>query len=136
MDRTAPAYKPEFQARFAELNKTQLTSDPALRCANPGLPRIGWPAKIVQSDKQFIFLYDDLNGSFWRIVPLDKPHRADVDPSRLGDAVGRWEGDTLVVETVRFDDSSWLTGLSHRPAEGHRALPQARRGQGRVCGEG
>jgi hypothetical protein len=38
-----------------------------------------------------------------------RPHRTDVDPSYLGDSVGHWEGDTLVIEANQFNDESWLT---------------------------
>ncbi|MGD2167324.1 MAG: hypothetical protein PVF63_04405 [Gammaproteobacteria bacterium] len=106
-----PSYKPEFQARVDELNENQVLEDPVLRCENPGLPRIGAPDKIVQTDKELVFLYDDVNGSFWRVVPVDgRGFREDLEPTFLGDAVGHWEGDTLVVETVNFiEDGTWLT---------------------------
>jgi hypothetical protein len=84
--------------------------DPVLRCRSPGLPRIGPPDKIVQRPGEVVFLYDDVSGSFWRIIPTDgRKHRADVDESYLGDGVGHWEGDTLVVETVSFNEDTWLT---------------------------
>ena len=103
-----PIYKAEYQAKVADLDKNQVRKDPALRCGNPGLPRIGPPDKIVQTGDQVIFLYDDMSGSFWRVVQMNAPHRKDVDPSFLGDAVGHWEGDKLVVETTGFNDISWL----------------------------
>jgi hypothetical protein len=57
-----------------------------------------------------VFLYDDVSGNFFRIVPTDgRAHRTDTEPTFLGDAVGRWEGDTLVVETVAFNEDTWLT---------------------------
>ena len=57
-----------------------------------------------------LFLYDDVSGNFFRIVPTDgRKHRTDTEPTYLGDAVGRWEGDTLVVETVNFNGETWLT---------------------------
>jgi hypothetical protein len=105
-----PHYKPEFMSRVKDLDKRQVETDPVLRCKNPGLPRIGPPDKIVQQGNQFVFLYDDVSGAFWRIIPMDgRPHRTDVDPSYLGDSVGHWEGDTLVVEANQFNDDSWLT---------------------------
>lgn len=105
-----PTYQPEHVARVHDLNARQVEEDPALRCENPGLPRIGAPDKIVQTNGQVVFLYDDLSGNFFRIVPTDgRGHRADAVPSYLGDAVGHWEGDTLVVETVNFNDKTWLT---------------------------
>jgi hypothetical protein len=65
-----------------------------------------------------VFLYEDVSGPFFRIVPLDgRSHRADDSESYLGDAVGRWDGDTLVVETGNFNDDTWLTdnGAFHSP---------------------
>ena len=84
--------------------------DTALRCQPPGVPRIGPPDKIVQTAKEVVFLYDDLNGPFFRIVPTDgRAHRpATAWRGYLGDAIGKWEGDTLVVETTNFNDETWL----------------------------
>ncbi len=113
-----PKYRPEFQARVADLDERQVDEDPVLRCFAPGVPRIGPPDKIVQNSKEVVFLYDDVSGNFFRIVPTDgRGHRTDVEPSYLGDAVGRWEGDTLVVETVNFNGETWLTddGAFHTP---------------------
>jgi hypothetical protein len=107
---TRPQYRPEFAAKVADLTKRQDEEDPVLRCVAPGLPRIGPPDKIVHSEREVIFLYEDYTGDYFRIVPTDgRGHRDDVEPSFLGDAVGRWEGDTLVVETVNFNDLTWLT---------------------------
>ena len=104
-----PKYRPEFQARVAQLDANQVREDPVLRCFAPGVPRIGPPDKIVQTRDELVFLYDDVAGNFFRIVPTDgRAHRDDVEPSFLGDAVGRWEGDTLVVETVNFNAETWL----------------------------
>jgi hypothetical protein len=105
-----PSYQPEYLAKVAELDARQVEEDPVLRCENPGLPRIGAPDKIVQNAHEAVFLYDDVNGSFWRIVPTDgRRHREDLEPTYLGDAVGRWDGDTLVVDTINFNDETWLT---------------------------
>lgn len=104
-----PKYKPEFLAKVAALSKDQVAHDPVLRCKNPGLPRIGPPDKIVQTGKELVFLYDDVSGGFFRIVPLASAHRTDIEDSNLGDAIARWEGDELVVESIRFNDETWLT---------------------------
>ncbi len=105
-----PKYKPEFAAKVADLSKNQQKTDPVLRCRPPGVPRIGPPDKIVQTAREAVFLYEDVSGPFFRIVPLDgRSHRGDDSESWLGDAVGHWEGDTLVVETGNFNDESWLT---------------------------
>jgi hypothetical protein len=108
--RNFPSYKPEFLAKVKELNDNQVKFDTGLQCQPPGVPRIGPPDKIVQTAREVVFLYDDLNGPFFRIIPIDgRPHRPPDDGrSYLGDAVGKWEDDTLVVETVNFNEETWL----------------------------
>jgi hypothetical protein len=105
-----PQYRPEFTARVADLNKRQVEEDPVLRCLNPGLPRIGPPDKIVQRVGEIVFLYEDVSGNFFRVVPTDgrAPPKGN-ERSFLGDSVAHWEGDTLVVETANFNGQSWLT---------------------------
>jgi hypothetical protein len=106
---TFPKYKPELLAKVKDLSDRQVQVDTALRCQPPGIPRLGPPSKIVQTAREVVFLYDDINGSFFRIIPTDgRPHRADLPSSYLGDAIGRFEGDTLVVETVNFNEDTWL----------------------------
>lgn len=105
-----PKYKPEFAAKVKDLEARQVETDPVIRCRSPGLPRIGPPDKIVQMPHEIVFLYDDVSGAFFRIIPVDgRKHRADADESYLGDSVGRWEGDTLVIEAVNFNEDTWLT---------------------------
>ena len=104
-----PQYKPEFVAKVKELNDRQVEFDPALRCRNPGLPRIGPPEGIVQHKNYISFLYNDLNGAFFRLIPTDgRGHNPHAEESYLGDAVGNWDGDTLVIESVNFNDETWL----------------------------
>jgi hypothetical protein len=115
----SPSYKPELQAKVKEYNEQQVKLDPGFFCKPPGVPRIGPPHQIVQTPGQVVFLYSDLAGNFWRIIPTDgRPHRTDADPSYFGDAIGRWEGDTLVVDTNNFNDDTWLgdNGLFHSDA--------------------
>lgn len=105
-----PKYRPEFLDQVKDLEARQVHEDPVIRCLPPGVPRIGPPDKIVQTAAEIIFLYDDVSGNFFRVVPIDgRPHRTDVEASFLGDAIGWWEGATLVVETVNFNTDTWLT---------------------------
>jgi hypothetical protein len=103
-----PNYKPEFQAKVADLDKRQVETDPALRCRNPGLPRIGPPSAIIQQEKLITFLYEDLNGSFFRMIPLGGKHNPKAEATFLGDSVANWEGDTLVIQAQNFVDETWL----------------------------
>ncbi len=108
--RSSPTYKPELVAKTNYLEANTVKEDPAFFCRPPGLPRIGPPQKIISGvDGELAFLYSDLNGNFWRVIPTDgRPHNKDFDPSYLGDSVGHWEGDTLVIDVTNFNDDSWL----------------------------
>jgi hypothetical protein len=114
-----PRYRPEVMGRVEDLKRRQQKEDPVLRCQPPGVPRIGPPDKIMQTAREVVFLYEDVSGPFFRVVPLRAGvERADDSESYLGDATGRWEGDTLVVETRNFNDLTWLTddGALHTTA--------------------
>jgi len=124
-----PKYKPEFVAKVKELEKNQVHEDRTYTCGPPGVPRIGPPQRIVQTAREVVILYDDLNGNFFRVIPTDgRPHRTsrppnvagltdnlDIDPSPHGDSVGRWEGDTLVIDVRNLSTDTWLgdNGLFH-----------------------
>ena len=92
-----PKYKPEFLAKVKDLSARQVETDNVLKCLAPGLPRLGPPGKIVQNSKEVVFLYDDVNGAFFRIIPVDgrTTYRKDMPASFLGDSIGHFEGDTL-----------------------------------------
>ena len=78
-----PQYKQEFAAKVEDLRVRQVQEDPVLRCFAPGVPRIGPPDKIVQSANEVVFLYDDVSGNFFRIVPTDGRPHPDRTPSPL-----------------------------------------------------
>jgi hypothetical protein len=102
-----PPYKPELAAKLKENSDLQARRDPAFYCKPEGVPRMGAPSQIVQTPGQVVFLYEGRNT--FRVIPTDgRAHRDDVDPSWMGDAVGRWDGDTLVVDVNQFTDESWL----------------------------
>jgi hypothetical protein len=61
----------------------------------------------------YVSIFHEYPGTF-RIIPTDgTPHQVDPDPSWLGDSVGHWEGDTLVVDTIGFNDKTELQGYRH-----------------------
>jgi hypothetical protein len=104
-----PTYKPELAAKIKQLSDTQVKSDPALRCKPPGVPRIGPPDKIVQTAKEVVFLYEDIAGAAFRVVAIGGKHvRDEIEDSYFGHSIGRWDGDTLVVDTIGFNDDTWL----------------------------
>jgi hypothetical protein len=109
MDPNRPIYKPEFWKKVQDLDYNGNTEDPTFSCMPAGVPRMGPPNKIVQTSDEVIFLYESKNQ--FRVIPTDgRPHDPlkSQDLTLMGDSVGHWEGDTLVVDVIGFVDTSWL----------------------------
>ena len=106
---SAPTYKPEFRERVKDLADNESKTDEVFYCGKPGVPRIGPPRRIIQLPGEMVFLYEDISGDPYRIIPTDgRAHRKGANPSYYGDSVARWEGDTLVVDVTNFVDSGWF----------------------------
>ena len=109
-DPNQPPYKPELMAKVLDLAKNESKMDTAFFCKPGGVPRIGPPHSIVQAPGMpIVFLYQVGSGNTFRLVPTDgRPHDPDAAYLYYGDSVGRWEGDTLVVDVTGFTDETWL----------------------------
>jgi hypothetical protein len=104
-----PEYKQEHLAKVKDLADHESRTDPVFYCGKPGVPRIGPPRKIVQLAKETIFLYEDISGDPYRVIPTDgRAHRQYPNPSAYGDSVGKWEGDVFVVDVTGFGDDTWF----------------------------
>ena len=105
-----PWYKPEHwaQVQFNDVNgHSLLAPDPDFLCMPAGVPRIGLPQEILQTDKHMVFLYP----LHLRRIYIDgRPHPPEEHwlGTWFGHSVGTWEGDTLVVSSVDFNGLEWL----------------------------
>src|SRR5262245_61807748 len=91
---SAPVYKPEFRAKVKDLFDHESKTDPVFYCDRPGIPRIGSPRRIIQLANEFVFLYEDISGDPYRIIPVGGAHKKDGNPSYYGDSIASWEGST------------------------------------------
>ena len=86
--------------------------DPTGKCLPAGIPRsvmLGlFPQQFVQTPTQLVILYEYM--STYRVIPFGAEHPEDMLPSYMGNSVARWDGDTLVVDVVGFNDVTWLAG--------------------------
>ncbi len=108
-------YKPELWDKVQQLDMWTNKYDPVMTCQPLGIPREGPPRRIYQTDKDVTFLYQggDAGGGYgeFRVIPTDgRPHpkSAELDITYMGDTVGHWDGDTLVLDSVAFTDTTWL----------------------------
>lgn len=108
-------YKPEAQKKREENRANWIDRDPEIRCYMPGVPRatyLPFPFQILQNAKQFFINYE-FAGAF-RDIYFKNPGPAETD-SWMGQSVGRWEGDTLVVDVTGQNDQTWFdrSGTHH-----------------------
>jgi hypothetical protein len=102
---------PYLPAALAQKKKNQdnyLASDPEIKCYLPGVPRatyMPYPMQIFQSTKAFFIAYEYAGAV--RNVYLKDPGPAPAD-SWMGQSVGRWEGDTFVVDVTGLNESTWF----------------------------
>jgi hypothetical protein len=122
-----PAEVP-FQPWAREVALTRLArngkDDPSSNCEPIGVPRYDSfpsPYKIIQLSGLTIVLHE-YDTTFRQIFTDGRSFPVDPQPSWMGYSVGRWEGDTLVVETVGFNDRSWLDVMGHAHSEAMRVV--------------
>jgi hypothetical protein len=83
--------------------------------AGPQAFGVPYQFQIVQSAHSVAILHE-YPGTF-RIIPTDGgPHAADLDPTWMGDSIGHWEGETLVIDTAGFNDKTEISGFHHSEA--------------------
>ena len=101
-------YKPEALAKKADNQAHWLERDPEIKCYLPGVPRATYmphPLQIFQSREALLIAYEYAGAV--RNILFQDPGPAPVD-SWMGQSVGHWEGDTLVVEVTGQNDSTWF----------------------------
>ncbi len=111
-----PPYKPEYMAKAKGAIAATVYGwisrlDPMLDCKPQGVPRtgLGSAIQIVQNPKMMTIMFEDAPGPVYRIIYTDgRQHPTDLDTSYMGNSVGHWEADTLVVDTIGFNDETWL----------------------------
>ena len=113
-------YTPAGLAKKMENYKNRATADPESKCYLPGVPRITYmpfPFQILQTPGQVTILYEYVHAVRY-IYTNGTPHPPGPIEWWMGDSRGRWDGDTLVVDTVHFIADTWFdrAGTHHSDA--------------------
>lgn len=111
-----PVLKPG--AEHFKLTAEESALGPTVQCVPPGVPTATmwpYPLQIVQKPDLVVILYEAY--PMFRVIPTDgRPHPDDIDPTYMGNSVGHWEGDTLVVDVTGFNDKTVITDFHHTTA--------------------
>ncbi len=113
-----PWAKTAYDQRNANLAK----DDPEGFCLPPGGPRLfatAFPFQIYQMPGRILFVFEG-GAHMWRVVYMDGRKHTPPDklnPTYLGESIGHWEGDTLVVDVTGFNDRTWIDAAGHPHTE-------------------
>jgi hypothetical protein len=112
-----PPYKPDLLKVWQANKANSAKADPAQYCLPNGVVRMtNLPYKIVQTPKLVVLLSEGNTHSYRRFFLDGRAHNLDLDPNSWnGDSIAHWDGDALVVDTIGFNDNTWLddTGKPH-----------------------
>ena len=111
-----PTLTPAMQKLYDQ-RRASKEKDPVARCLPTGVPRItAEPFKIVQTPDLVLMIFEGGTHSF-RQIHLDRGHvpAEEWENNWMGHSIGKWEGDTLVIDTIGQNDLTWLNaqGLPH-----------------------
>jgi hypothetical protein len=115
--------QPWARAVYEYRSRTFSKDSPLVDCkASPGPAFMNPPGfEIVDVPEQkSIFILDIAGPHSWRVIYMDgRPHPQDLRPTYLGHSVGHWEGDTLAIDTVGFNEKQWAVGAYPNTAQLH-----------------
>lgn len=85
---------------------------------------VPYPFQIFQN-KNYLIMINEYPGTF-RIIPIDQPHPVDADPTWMGDSVAKWDGDTLVIDTIAYNGKHSIGGIQE-PSESFHTIERLTR---------
>jgi hypothetical protein len=129
VDPGKPEGLPWVEALLKERAANNSRDAPGARCLTRGITAAGglFPYKIVQTPTLLIMLFEDDIPSHRQVFLDGRGHPKDPNPSWMGHSIGHWEGEVLVVDTVGFNDRSWLDPQGHPHTEKMRVTERFRR---------
>lgn len=125
-----PPFTPWAATLFKERQENEGRDRPAGRCLPHTIPDAmlvpGYPWKVVQSPELTIILFENFT-QFRQIFTDGRGYPDETAPTWFGYSLGKWDGDTFVVETVGFNDKSWLDDGGHPRSEKMKTTERFRR---------
>jgi hypothetical protein len=107
----------------------EAVNDPVQKyCDPPGITRLykyPWQFALIQSPGVVYILYEFTG--LWRPIALDRGHPKNPDSTWMGDSIGRYEGDTFVIDTVGLNDKTWIDQVGHPHSDGLHLIERFRR---------
>lgn len=122
-------FQPWAEELYKKRRATESKDDPTASCIVGGVPRsdlVPYPFKILTVPGLTVILYEAVH-SYRQIFTDGRPLPVDPNPAWFGYSVGRWDGDTFVVETTGFNDNVWLDNFGKPATSALRVTERFRR---------
>ena len=123
-------FQPWAEKVYQQHKDTISRDDPEARCLPPGVPRMTttpYPFRIIQNPGLTIIVYEG-GAHIWRQIFTDgRAHSDDPNPTWLGESIGRWEGDTFVIDTIGLNGKAWLDEAGLPTTESLHVIERFRR---------
>ncbi len=129
VDPGKPEPLPWVEALLRERAANNSKDAPGAHCLTRGVTAAGalFPYKLIQTPTLLVMLFEDDIPSHRQVFLDGRGHPKDPNPSWMGHSIGRWEGDVLVIDTVGFNDRSWLDPQGHPHTEKMHVTERLRR---------
>jgi hypothetical protein len=122
-------FQPWAEKIYKERRANDSRDDPTAACVVGGVPRsdlVPYPFKVLHVPNMLVILYEAVH-SYRQIFSDGRPFPQDMNPSWFGYSVGKWEGDTFVVETRGFNDRGWLDNFGKPATDALKVTERFRR---------
>ncbi len=122
-------FRPEAAALYKKRRETNSVGRPTERCLPHSVPDaalVGYPFKIIQTPAQLVVLFEPFI-DYRQIFTDGRTLPKDPQPTWMGYSVGKWEGDTLVVDSSGFNDQTWLDDGGHPHSDALHVIERFRR---------
>jgi hypothetical protein len=115
IDPGQPDMLPRTQKYVEEQTANSFRNAPGAHCLPRGITNAGalFPFRLVQTAALLVMIFEDDLPSHRQVFLDGRAHPKDPNPTWMGHSIGHWEGDTLVIDTVGFNDLSWLDAQGH-----------------------
>ena len=121
---------PLLPAAREQIKTVDLKKDPYKSCQPLGpfrmMARLDTKTELLPEPGMIVMLFEDLERGVMRTIYTKRGHKEKLDPTWMGDSVGRWEGDTLIVDTTGFNTDTWLNDAGAQHSEALRLTERIR----------
>jgi hypothetical protein len=127
VERGKPEMLPSAASIFKQRTENNMRDMPSAQCLPMGTALLTPILNRIVHTPRLLVVLQEVSAGFRQVFLDGRDHPGDLEPTWNGHSIGRWRGDTLVVETVGYNDKGWLDGAGHSRTQKLRVVEEFRR---------